>query len=150
MKDKRFVKYLGAIAVLAVVFILGISVGRNYDDGQRAGGGRENSAEVTGASLMIDFGDGRVRTFDEISGETAFAVLKQATEDNNIALEYQDYGGDIGAFIQSINGVGSDPESDRWWQFWVNNRYSQVGASSYRLEAGDVVEFKYIKGQTEQ
>jgi hypothetical protein len=32
-------------------------------------------------------------------------------------------------------------------QFWVNHKYSQVGVSSAKVEAGDFIEFKFIQGQ---
>jgi hypothetical protein len=53
----------------------------------------------------------------------------------------------MGVFITAIDGVGNNQAGDKYWQFWLNNEYSKVGASSQRLRDGDMVEWKYLAGQ---
>jgi len=140
----KFITYAGVAALLGIAFVLGVSAGVNH---QFFVVQEESRERLEGASLMIDYGDGRIETYHELSGATVFDVLKGATGANGIELEYQDYGGELGVFIESIGGVGKDPAQERWWQFWVNNKYSQVGVSSFRIEPGDVITFKFAKGQ---
>lgn len=102
-------------------------------------------------SIMFDFGDGTVKTFSEINltkeQNTVFDVLSVLSDEDKIELAYKDYGGDLGIFIQSINSVPSEGSADKWWQFWVNNNYSLVGVSGSTVNPGDVIEFKFTKGQ---
>ena len=102
-------------------------------------------------SIMFDFGDGTVKTFSEISlpkeSSTVFDILSVLSAEKKIDLAYKDYSGDLGVFIQSINSVPSEGNTDKWWQFWVNNNYSLVGVSGYNVNSGDVIEFKFTKGQ---
>jgi hypothetical protein len=144
MENNKFFKYVGFAVVIAVVFLLGISVGRQYSAPS------DNQAvqdQVSNASLMIDYGDGKVKTYQDVSGSTVFNVLKNASEKNNFDLKYKDYGGELGMFIESIDGIGKDPSGKKWWQYWVNNKYSQVGVSAYTVSPGDVIELKFTQGQ---
>ena len=78
---------------------------------------------------------------------SVFEILQKIASENNIELNYKDYGGDMGVFIESINGKQNDFDSGYYWQYWVNGQYAKVGASSYELQDGDVVEWKYVEGQ---
>ena len=156
MEKSRLLKYVGGFVILAIVFLLGISVGRNYkpaevlaptDKDQTAG-----ERTLGTASLMIDYGNGKVAAYQDLPLSSAsqtkvFDLLKSAADKNNIALGYKDYGGDMGVFVESIGGVGKDPAGKKWWQYWVNNTYSQVGVSGYVVQPGDSVELKFIQGQ---
>jgi hypothetical protein len=171
----RIAKYIVGVLVVVAVFIVGVSVG--HDVPAPASSSSENriitknqqsttspqastSVKVSvktvvqplgpTASLMIDFGNGKLQTFKNIpitNNATVFSVLQAAATKNNIVLKYTDYKGDLGVFIEAIGGIGKDPEGKKWWQFWVNNVYSQVGVSSAQVKAGDVIEFKFIQGQ---
>lgn len=106
------------------------------------------SPKVATVSLMIDAGD-KIQTFTDLpyrDGVTVFALLQSLATTSAITLSSKDYGGDLGVFIESINEVGLG-DKNKWWQFWVNNRYSTKGASSYVLHEGDVVLFKFTGNQ---
>ncbi len=144
-------KYGSAILVAAIVFVLGMSFGQTAFAPLRApGNGTESSVPSQTVSLMIDYGNGVVVTDSVIPIQgttTVFAVLKTMTDKKGIALVSKDFGGDLGVFIESIGGIGKDPAGQKWWQFWINNSYSQSGASNVIVRPGDSVEFKFIKGQ---
>jgi hypothetical protein len=151
MKNNTFVKYVGGFVIIAVVFLLGISVGKGYSVPQTipvTTNDIQNQSSTV--SIMIDYGSGKVHAYTGIvvpAGASVFDVLQAATTAKKIDLKYKDYGGDMGIFIESIDGVGKDPTGRKWWQFWVNNAYSQVGAGSYKVQSGDTIEFKFIQGQ---
>lgn len=145
MKDNKLIKYAGGLVILAVVFLLGISVGRDYQT-PATETASQNQPQAS-VSLMIDYNDGRIKTYHDISGTTVFDVLKKTTDANGVELKYKDYGGELGVFIESIDGVGKDPSGKKWWQYWVDNKYSQVGVSAYKVEPGDVIQFKFVEGQ---
>jgi len=104
------------------------------------------------AGIMLDFGEGDLKTFNNLelaSGASVFDLLAKATGENGIALEYKDYGGDMGVFIESIGEAKSDFEADRYWQYWVNNEYATIGSSLNELKDGDIVLWKHTSGQFE-
>lgn len=90
--------------------------------------------------LLIDFGNGEEMVFAEFvgEGETAMNLLSKASQANGIEIEYQEY--DFGRFVQSIGGKSGD--SGRFWGFYINGEMADVGADSYVLLPGDVVEFR--------
>ncbi|HEY4511818.1 MAG TPA: DUF4430 domain-containing protein [Candidatus Paceibacterota bacterium] len=145
MKGNTFLKHAGGFVILAVVFLLGISVGRDYQATATETASR-NQPQAS-VSIMIDYGDGRVKTYHDISGTTVFDVLKNATDAHSVELKYKDYGSDLGIFVESISGVGKDPSGKKWWQYWVDNTYSQVGVSAYNVGPGDSIQFKFVEGQ---
>jgi len=142
-------RFLIKILLLALIFTAGFYVGQGFTiklpDGQTLSI-REGVKQV---SLMLDFGDGKIITFNNINvadGQNVFEVLNKVVSENDIVLEYKDYG-DMGVFIESIDKIANDFKTNRFWQYWVNNEYANVGASNYLLKGGDMVEWKYVKGQ---
>lgn len=136
------------------MFIFGFTVGQRYsiapsqqthlstDDQQTQG-------EKT-ANLMFDFGNGDIRTFNNIVIEddtTIFELVKEVTSKNNIEFGYKDYGGDLGMLVESIGEKKNDFDTGYYWQYWVNNDYAKVGASVYKLKNYNIIEWKYTKGQ---
>ena len=71
---------------------------------------------------------------DFISGQTALDLLKFKHK-----VVINTYSG-IGEFVVSIDGM--KPDSKHFWEFFVNGKSSNVGASSYVLKEGDKIEWK--------
>lgn len=108
----------------------------------------QTAPKAATVSIMIDTGD-IVQTFTDVpyrDRETVFELLESLASTSAIQLSSKDYGGDLGVFIESINGIGLN-DKQKWWQFWVNNIYSTKGASFYTLHEGDVVLFKFTGSQ---
>ncbi len=145
-------KILAKIIIILAIFWIGFWVGNHYAVIPAPGGetGFEQPDAAGQASLMLDFGDGEIKTFNSVDipePGTVFALLDKVTAENDIELQYQDYGGEMGVFVEAIGNRESDFDANSFWQFWVNNEYAQVGPSSYQLHNGDMVEWKYVKGQ---
>lgn len=147
-------KILAKIIIVVAIFFVGFYIGQQQATAPGLFNNQletlEQSQEQIKVSLMLDFGNGEIKTFDNVQakkGSSVFELLEKITSENEVELQYKDYGGDLGVFIESIGGAISDFEADRYWQFWVNNEYAQVGASNHELSDGDVVEWKYAKGQ---
>lgn len=145
-------KLLAKIVIAVVIFVAGFYVGT-----QQALSPSNGSQEISqpaekeeiGVNLMLDFGNGQVRTFSGVmllKEATVFDLLEKITSENNLKLGFKDYG-ELGAFIESIGDITNDTKGDRFWQFWVNNEYGQIGSSNYHLKDGDIVEWKFIRGQ---
>ncbi|MBU2595268.1 DUF4430 domain-containing protein [Patescibacteria group bacterium] len=79
---------------------------------------------------------------DYISGENAFELLKRITKDD---IEYTDWGGNLGIFVDCIGGVCRTKGYEYFWSLYINGRLSEVGASGYITEPNDIIEWKYAE-----
>jgi len=153
-KDKgKAVKILAKIIIIIAIFLIGFLIGREYVIAPTVSPDKNEAVEQSeedGVSLIIDFGDGEIQDFSSIKiedGISAFELLKKITTESGIELKYKDYGGELGVMVEVIGGVEDSLADEKFWQYWVNGQYAKIGASNYELKDGDVVEWKYIKGQ---
>ncbi len=143
----KLLKIISSLILGLVILIIGVYVGGNYSSGINS---RSQNIQDNTVSVMLDYSGDIIRVFDDIAidnDETLFEILGTLTEKNNIEFDYKDYGGSMGVFLTSINNVSSEKEADHWWQYWVNNQYSSVGVSSYIVQPGDVILFKFMSSQ---
>ena len=74
--------------------------------------------------------------YDKVKdGATAFDLLN-----NTHQVTAKDYGAGMGKMVLSIDGIA--PDSQHFWEFFINGKPSNVGASSYALKDGDAIEWK--------
>lgn len=101
---------------------------------------------VSSTSLMLDFGNGSVSTYNAPlkTDATVFSLLQEAVQAKNLALDFQNYP-EMGVFVKQIGEQKNG--GDKFWQYWVNNVQVQVAADKAQLKAVDVVEWKFIKSQ---
>ena len=79
-----------------------------------------------------------------VTGEaTVAALLTQATTTSGLTLETTDYGGTLGIFVESINGVRNDTKRQWYWTLSVNGTKSPLGASAARVHPGDRVTWSF-------
>ncbi|MFH1713473.1 MAG: DUF4430 domain-containing protein [Candidatus Jacksonbacteria bacterium] len=105
----------------------------------------EDNNENSNAVLQIDFGDDRIITNYELlnyENHYLWPVMKGVLEKNKVYLDFQDYGGDLGVFIKQI-GDKKNGEDGKYWQYLVNGEYAKAGVSSYKVQAGDVILWKF-------
>jgi hypothetical protein len=98
-------------------------------------------APMAKATMVIDFGGGKISTYSGISARSAFEALEKVAVENDITMDVKKY--DFGMLVNSING--SENTKDLAWIYYVNGKSPEVGADAYKLKDGDVVEWKYIK-----
>ena len=73
---------------------------------------------------------------------TVLDVLRAAASTSALQFSGREYPS-LGFFIDSINGVRGANGS--YWALYINGTYSQLGASSAVVKAGDTVEWRYEK-----
>ncbi len=142
------IKLISNIVVLVAVFFIGMSFG---GDDVNVSLSDDVPSTINGINILIDPGDGDIVSFNkvDVQDDTSLGdILVSMQESKELEINYKDYGGDLGLFIEKIDGVGGD-DSGRWWQYWVNNIYSLVGVSAYDVKKGDVIMFKYTSQQSE-
>jgi len=149
---KESMKLIAKIIIIVAIFFVGFYIGQQQilAPANKPAGVNQQAEQQIQVSLMLDFGNGEIQTFNDIFLEeetTVFELLKKITSENNLEFRYKDYGGELGALIESINNVANDVKANRFWHYWVNNVYAEVGASNYQLKDGDVIEWKYVSNQ---
>ena len=101
----------------------------------------ENELDSFTVYLSIDY-NGYLPTFGPQSfivnsSDTVLDLLKRATN-----IETQLYGLEI--LITSINHTSNNQDHNQlFWQFWVNDKYSSLGAGRFFLSPDDFIEWKY-------
>jgi hypothetical protein len=137
------IKRLFSIAIIIAAFVLGFNFGSQNTAESRV---VENGAEVKEIgtiSIVINNGVTYAKVLADavlLEDDSLIDVLDRASSSTGVELTYQDYGGSMGVFITSIDGRVN--ASDKWWQYWVNGKYADAGASSYKPNPGDIVEFR--------
>lgn len=94
-------------------------------------------------SLLIDFGE--LGTFDYQAeyqeGQTALSLLLQAAEQRDVQVKTTEY--DFGTIVDSIDGM--ENSSEMAWIYFVNGQSANVGADSYEVGGGDMIEWRYTE-----
>lgn len=133
-----------AAGMAAMLFLLGFSSAKllpqEFYPNRQASQTLTDGQSLGYVSVVVDADNGP-KAVPEIpweEGMTAFRALQKSAERASFNLEYKDYGGDMGVFITSINGQTGENQK-AWWQFWVNGKYADKGASTYTLNPGDSV-----------
>jgi len=141
-----------SILMLAVGLLLGLILGLSFAPKEKLivrEGTPDTPAALSSVHLMIDYGDGTVKTWNTVSHREAMSVvglLETVGATKNIALLTT--GGERPAVV-SIDGITNAPEKGQRWQYWVNNTYEPRPDGAYYLNPGDIVLWKYIAEQTQ-
>lgn len=105
----------------------------------------EKQGEMPAAkvSAVVDFGDGETfeyqKDFEE--GKTAFSILMEMAEENQMEIETKEY--DFGTLVEAIGG--KENSTEQAWIYFINGESGQVAADKQELKTGDKVEWKFIK-----
>lgn len=113
---------------LLVIFIVVISlVGYSQISKER------NFANVTLVVTVFNKSESNSYTSVNI---TALELLQLGNQVNTTYSKY-------GAFVNCINDICSN--GDYYWMYYVNGEMAAVGASDYRANDWDIIEFRYGK-----
>ncbi len=105
-------------------------------------GANENKA--INATLIINFGDYEWNFSISLSqNTTVYGLLEKASKIYNFSYEATYYPQFRSYYIESINGVRNGVDG-KYWQYWINGKYGETGASLQPIKNGDVVEWKWI------
>ncbi len=78
----------------------------------------------------------------ETMNRTVLGFLLEASESRGFAVEWTQWESLGATKVDAINGF-RDGQGGRYWQYWVNGQYGNIGADRYLLEDGDHVLWKY-------
>jgi len=133
------VKYYVTIAglILLVTASIGcVHIGKN-----------ELKLEEITATVYIDFGNGTVWKFENITtkNSTVYGFLLEAARQGNFTVDTTYYGAWDSVFVNSIAGVKN--QAGKYWQYWINGEYGKVGADKQRVNNSDIIEWKFTESQ---
>lgn len=97
-------------------------------------GSQADDPEMITVGLKVEGSKQDASSLNVGLGSNALVALKMSH-----AVETKNYEG-IGEMVLSIDGV--KPDNKHFWAFYVNGKSSNVGASSYKLNNGDSLEWK--------
>ena len=98
------------------------------------------------------YGDDTIEQNDELritdyeEGETVWQIMQKALAEKGISLEYEEYDGGLGVLITKI-GNKKNGDEGKYWQYFVNGEYANMGASNYIVKNGDIIEWKFTNGK---
>ncbi|MBI5254475.1 DUF4430 domain-containing protein [Candidatus Falkowbacteria bacterium] len=49
----------------------------------------------------------------------------------------------LGEFVEEINGLKNDPQSGKYWMYYINGETAKLGISTQIVKPGDLIEWKY-------
>jgi len=142
----RFVPY--ALAVFALVLIVVIASNTNLFGIVTGPTAEEKNKLVNNVSLKITSPDW---TFDYLNIDTNNATvadfLFECAEIHGFKVRSHNFSGYNSRYITSINGIKEggikEGTEGRYWQYYVNGEYADVGCSKYVLNDNDLVEWKF-------
>jgi hypothetical protein len=96
-------------------------------------------------SVFITFTAGdKTYTTNVPEHSTAYAVMQQLAKTTAFTFSGKSYG-DLGFFVQEINGLRNDDAARMYWFYYVNGQRGTVGVSNYAVKPNDKIEWKYEK-----
>ena len=108
----------------------------------------EVSANVT---LVLEFSETDIREIQNLiitKEQTVLDLLSKVAVENNLEFKTKDFG-ELGLLVSQI-GDKINGQDNNYWQFWINNEFSQIGASQYKLSGGERIEWKFTKDSFNQ
>lgn len=142
------------ITTTLVIFLLGIFLGGYFHKETVVvrEGTPDTPAAMTSVNLMIDGGDGIIKTWNTVSWHEAMSIvnLLETIAGANGILLLTEKNNQNELIVKSIDGISSSSTDSpkKRWQYWVNNTYEPRVASKYYLKPGDIVVWKYTEEQS--
>jgi len=96
--------------------------------------------DTVSLTITADFGDGFTREWKDVKvpkGATIFDAMKASGMQFDYNIQ------SLGVFVTSIEGLAENRSTGRYWQYWINGDYSQLGISNIKASQGMRVEWKY-------
>jgi len=138
-------KYLPLIAIIFILLVSSFAVfnllNKIPKEKTSVQTGQEDIAGIV--SLILEYDKDNIATYSgELKqGTTAFSILEEIANKESIIVETKKY--DFGTMVESIGDNKNSKE--KAWIYFVNKTAGDVAADKKTLNAGDVVEWKFIK-----
>mgnify|MGYP005764409163 CR=1 FL=1 len=134
MKKNTRKIWIGVIALVAVAIILGVVY-------KVAGPKAQQGSKSCTLEVVDDNGD---TTTYELSTDVEYLreLMDEAAENEDFSYEGED--GDYGLYIETVNGLTADYDTDgAYWAIYVNGEYGQNSADLQPVADGDTYRLSY-------
>ena len=129
---------LVVVALVSIVVIVSES-----DFFSISAGLEESDGFVENTSMKIVSSDWNLEYMNvNTENVTVADFLFECANHNNFTVKKKYWKGYKSFLIEAINGI-ENGEGDRYWQYYVNRKFADVGCSNYFLHDNDVVEWRF-------
>ncbi|HRH23762.1 MAG TPA: DUF4430 domain-containing protein [Candidatus Magasanikbacteria bacterium] len=106
----------------------------------------KNTEEIFEAKVTLQISDKNFPIPYE-EDMTAEDVMKEVRSRYPESFWYEsiDYGGDLGTFVKSINGIAENYREKMYWILYINGNKSNKGISILKLKPDDIIMWNYEK-----
>ena len=109
--------------------------------------GERARAQTATVRLVVDYGDGVIKTFTDLpwaKGNTVLDVMN-AAKDRPRGITFSYTGSGASAFLTRIDDVANEGGSGakKNWQLWVNTSYADRSFGAYEVQPLDVVFWRF-------
>ena len=135
MKNKKLWIALGALVVVALVFVI---VFLNN---------KPKSQQGTKSLKLIVLDDqGAEKTYEfRTDAEFLYDALKPLVEEKKLSIEAEE--STYGLYVTAVNGITADFAKDQaYWAIYVNEEYGQYSIDTQPVADGDVFKLVYERG----
>jgi hypothetical protein len=112
-----------------------------------AAAGERVRAQNATVRLVVDYGDGVIKTFTDLhwaKGSTILDVMN-AAKDHPHGITFSYTGSGASAFLTRIDDVANEGGSGakKNWQLWINTSYADKSFGVYEVQPLDVVFWRF-------
>jgi hypothetical protein len=133
--------------IIIVIFLLAIIGWRTvflYNEAKLKSAVEFEQVEATiKAIVKINFADKQFEYPVTVTQSATILTALQAIKD--LPIKVQDYG-NLGKLVTSI-GDQNNGQDGKYWQYWLNGAYAQIGADQQVIKNNDVIEWKFTNEQ---
>ncbi|MBT3690599.1 DUF4430 domain-containing protein [bacterium] len=142
-------KLFKLLLIALIFFIAGFFVGQGYNlPVNNESNENIEIGQLSNLTIAISFSDINVMEIQNLvidSNKSVLDLLSLVVEENNIEFSLRDYG-DLGYLVERIGDM-KNGDDNKFWQFWINGEYSQIGAADYLVQSNDLIEWKFTDNQ---
>ena len=110
-----------------------------------AAAGERARAQTATVRLVVDYGDGVIKTITALpwaKGSTVLDVMN-AAKDRPHGISFSYTGSGASAFLTRIDDVANEGGAKKNWQLWVNTSYADKSFGVYEVQPLDVVFWRF-------
>lgn len=79
---------------------------------------------------------------DVEQNSSVYDAMVKASKTSSLSFEGTQFA-ELGFFLEEINGLRQSSKLGKYWIYYINGQKAEVGISMYKLQAYDVISFKY-------
>jgi len=133
---------IGAIFIIAIVIsiISGMWITKFFNDNESVGHVENVSISILSSNFTISYEN--ISTYNI----TVADLLFECAEKNNLTIKRDYWKGYDSYFVEAINNI-ENGNDDKYWQYYINGKFADIGCSKYILNNNDIVEWRFESSQ---